>query len=123
MFAVHEEETLFRRFVVSLDGQCEGVVANEATVADEVRSVDELVEVSEDIEVCTPSLVPLSNGFVDRDIDTPDSSAILHRVSVVQSDDVPVDVQVGVVASSDDESDTLVPFEQVRKVMIHEELQ
>lgn len=81
------------------------------------------MEVTEHIEVTSTTLVPLSDGFVDRDVDTPDSSAITHGVTVMKTDDVSVDVQVGVVSRGDDESHTLVLGEQVGKVVVHVELE
>jgi len=122
-FLVNKEECLFGRLEVCLDGKCEGVVADERAVADEVAPVTQLVKVTEDIEVATSALVPLGNGFVDRDIDTPDSSTVSHSVAVVQTNDVAVDVQVGVVTSCDYEPHTLVLLEQLFQVVVHVELE
>ena len=121
-FFVHEEKGLLWRFVVRLNRKGEGVVADEATITDEVAPVTQLVEVTKDIEVAVSALVPLGDGFVDGDIDTPDTSAVANGMSVVQTNDVTVDVEVGVVAVGNDEANTLVLLEKLSEVMVHVEL-
>lgn len=119
---VHKEQGLLWLLVVCLDRESKRRVTNERTITDEVPTVTHLVKVAEDIEVDTEGLVPLSDGFVDGDIDAPDTTTISNGMTVMKTNLQSVDVEVRVIPRGDDELDSLLTFEVVREKVIHVKL-
>lgn len=120
---IKEEERLLGPFVLGLDDNAVRRVANERPVDDAVAGVFELVPMPADVEVGFFGLVPLGNGFVHWNRDTPDSPLILDGVAVVNPHGLSINIKESVVGLVDDEFHPLFLQEMKGEGVVHQVFQ